>query len=266
MSKNSTLRALFTAVQEGDAGAILPLADHLEELNAPDLAARIREAIPRGGEPLVEAIAWAFEGCHADAGHDLLRWEDDPFYRPTLTLHRAILALPLDDVPVLTDALDLDDRRAWVRQARSLFRRLKLRGIQVGAPVNDGSDSRGGSGPCIVVAVPTLEETGLHDWDLHRKLREEEIREWKWVIAKLGNILARAFPSLGASCVPERPDEPPVRVFIGDSRRRFMFAGTIPFRWRIPWEHWSPPALALWHPPAATPPGHSTATDQRATQ
>jgi hypothetical protein len=258
MSKNPTLRRLFMAIEKGDRGAVLPLADHLEELNAPDLAALIRDGFPQGGGPLVEAIARAFDGCHAGAGHDLLRWEDDPFHRPTLALHRAVLALPLDDVPVLTDALDLDDRRAWVRQARALFRQLRLRGIEVDPRKYGGSVSeRGGFVPPICVYVPTLQEMDLDEGYLRRELREEEIRAWKRVIAKLGNILARAFPSLGASCVPERPDEPCVRGSIGCSRRSFMFVGNTRCRWRIPWERWSPPELALWRPPEAAGGGRS---------
>jgi hypothetical protein len=254
MSKNSTLRALFVAIQKGDLGAALPLADHLEELGAPDLATYVREAIARDGWELVEAVAEVFVECHANKGRDLLRWEDEPYCRRTLALHRTMLALSLDDVPILTDAIDLDDRPAWVRQARSLFRRLKLHGIEVDPRAYGGSDPRRGSSPNILVYVPHREEVYLEDPDLCRKLLDEGGREGKRVLNKLGNILARAFPSLGASCWPERLDDPSVCSSVGGSRRQFMFFWYEPNRWRIPrrrWPRWSSPELALWRPPEA---------------
>jgi hypothetical protein len=230
MSKNSALRDLFEAIQRGDRGAVLPLADHLEELGALDLATFIREAIPEGGQHLVGAVAVAFEVCHADARRDLLRWEEEPYYRRTRALDRAVLALPLDDVPVLTEAIDLDDRDRWVRQARALFRRLGLRGLRVAPKASERYNRGGKTNPCIEVLVPRP----------GRVLREEEDRAGNRVIAKLQSILARAYPILGAQDLAEGALEKPFWI-MGCSRRCFVIAWTDSDRWRIPWEKWATP-------------------------
>jgi hypothetical protein len=72
MSKNSTLRALFFAIQKGDAGAVSPLADCLIDLDADDLASPILAAIPEGGRAVVRKISAAFDACHH---RSLLAWE-----------------------------------------------------------------------------------------------------------------------------------------------------------------------------------------------
>jgi hypothetical protein len=231
MSKNSTLRALFVAIQKGDLSAALPLADHLDELGALDLATHVREAIPRDGWELVEAVVEVFEVCHAVVKRDLLRWEEEPCYRRTLALHRAILALPLGDVPVMADAIDPDDHDRWVWLTRRLFRRLKLRGIEVGPRRRERvNQQRGVPNPCILIGVPRREEVYLEDPDLHRKLLDEEGREGKRVMARVQSVLARAFPSVSIDC----------------PRRRFTFYWFEPGRWRLLRERWSPPELALW--------------------
>jgi hypothetical protein len=219
MSKNSTLRDLFEAIQKGDRSAALPLADHLEELGAIDLAAPIREFVPLGGRCLIGAISEVFDVCHEDIDRGLLSWEDEPHERRTLALYQAVLALSLGNVPVLTGASDLGDSGRRVRLARLLFDRLELRGLQVEVWGSDRS---------VMVSIPGLEWVEWHPTSFQEPLdsrQYERMAEEDRVAGKLSSILAHDFPGLGEQrfCISriERPD-----------------------RWRIPREQWQTPEEA----------------------
>jgi hypothetical protein len=230
LRENPALRALFTAIRQGDRSAVLPLADLLEELDALDLAAPIRKADSRGGRVLVQWVARAFYDCHGDMERRLLRWEDDPHERQTLTLHRAIQAVSLGDVPVLTKSPLQDDRRVWAGQARSLFHRLELRGIQVEAP-DEGSNN------LIGVRVPQRGKDFLNNPVLIRKLWDKQEREGKRVLAKLRAILARGFPGLAKRRVWV-PGLGRVGYSAGDIHRLFHIGWTDSDLWRVP-DRWT---------------------------
>jgi hypothetical protein len=233
MSKNSTLRALFEAIQKGDRSAALPLADHLEKLGADDLAALVREAIPRSSGRLVWAVGLAFETCHGDVGRGLLSWDDEPYERQTLALYRAIQAQRLGDVPIMTEANDLDDRRRECL-ARALFGRLELRGIQVNLSVWVSSDPLAGSDYPVWVSIPSLEWVNSG--------QDQRLEAAHSVTLKLCSILARGFPGLGEQCA--------VVLGLGGPRGPrgippFLISwAKYPDRWRLPRQQWQTPEEA----------------------
>jgi hypothetical protein len=232
MSKNPTRRALFTAIQKGERGAVLPLVDHLEELGVGDLALWIREVIPEGGRAILGQVKPVFDLCHEDRGRNLLRWEDDPHDRQTRALHWAVRRLPLKDVPVLTDAIEQADdlQRMWL--AHALFRRLKLRGLRVGGSATVRHDPHAGNSS-VEILLPHCGGPCVLYQDLSSKLQDKWGREGRRVLVKFGHILERAFPGLARH-----------RQAVYSWPRFFICAWTWPRRFRIPWREWATPEEA----------------------